>query len=471
MEYVLDGEEGVEPASPSAQYLNSKVLSLSIIAVLETKVAFEIDETELVSTVKDVFLPINRRFSSIMVNEKNGKKKWKSVEVNPIDHLKFPTYPIGKPLVYYDKCLSEYLTNIALDPFPQSRPLWEIHIFRYPTSNAAGNCIFKLHHSLGDGYSLMGALLSCLQRASNSKLPLTFPRRERSKTERDNFIGRVFKAVPRFLSGIVHTALDFSWSVLKSSLVDDDRTAIHSQDDGVEFRPLSLTTMSFSLNLLTQIKSSLNVTINDVMTGIVTYGIRLYMQEIDKETCNGRCTSLVLFNTRATKGYTSVDEMIKPNAEMPWGNRFTFLAFEIPKLVFDSESSDPLGFVFRAHHMVKRQKSSASVYLNGQLLEFLRKFRGPEATSGYLHGMLRNTSITMSNMIGPVEETTVINHPVKDIYFFVAGSPQSLSVTMVSYMGNLRLAIVFEKDFIDADKIKSSIQYAFDEIFKLSVQS
>ncbi|CAH9126832.1 unnamed protein product [Cuscuta epithymum] len=258
MEY-LDGEEGVEPASPSAQYMNSKALSLSIIAVLETKVAFEIDETELVSTIKDVFLPINRRFSSIMVTEENGEKKWKPVVVNAIDHLKFPTYPIGKPLEYYDECLTEYLTNIAMEPFPQSRPPWEIHIFRYPTSNAAGNCIFKLHHSLGDGYSLMGALLSCLQRTDNSKLPLTFPCRERSKPARDNFIGGVFKAVPRFLSGIANTVSDFSWSVLKSSLVDDDRTAVHSQDDGAEIRPFSPTTMSFSMHLLAQIKSSLNV--------------------------------------------------------------------------------------------------------------------------------------------------------------------------------------------------------------------
>ncbi|CAH9099240.1 unnamed protein product [Cuscuta epithymum] len=207
------------------------------------------------------------------------------------------------------------------------------------------------------------------------------------------------------------------------------------------------------------------------MTGIVTYGIRLYMQETDKETYNGKCTSLVLFNTRATKGYTSVDEMIKPNTEMSWGNRFTFLAFAIPKLILTGEMSDPLGFVFRAHHMVKRQKSSASVYLNGQLLEFLRKFRGPEAAAGYIHGMMRNTSITMTNMIGPLEEASVINHPIKGIYFFVAGSPQSLLVTMVSYMGNLRLTIAVEKDFIDGDKIKSFIQYAFDEILRLSVKS
>ncbi|CAH9116594.1 unnamed protein product [Cuscuta europaea] len=101
------------------------------------------------------------------------------------------------------------------------------------------------------------------------------------------------------------------------------------------------------------------------------------MQVTDEESCNDECTSLVLFNTRAIKGYTSVDEMTKPHAKMPWGNRFTFLAFAITKLVFTGETSDPLGFVFRAHHMVNRQRNS--VHLNGQLLEFLRRFRGPES--------------------------------------------------------------------------------------------
>jgi len=71
----------------------------------------------------------------------------------------------------------------------QSRPMWEIHIIKYPTSHAARNVIFKLHHSLGDGFSLMGALLSCLQRVDNPSLPLTFPSIQ-SHTNKD---GKNFK--------------------------------------------------------------------------------------------------------------------------------------------------------------------------------------------------------------------------------------------------------------------------------------
>nr|GLL34742.1 O-acyltransferase WSD1-like [Ipomoea trifida] len=481
MECYLEGDDEVVvepwPASPFSQYMNSSVLSLAIIAVLEIGVPIEDDDSVILSEIRDILLPINPRFSSIMVTGKNGVKNWKPVKVNLADHLKVPIFPVGKPLEFYDDCLSEYLTKIAMDPFPETRPLWEIHIFRYPTSNAAGNCIFKFHHSLGDGYSLMGALLSCLQRADNPALPLTFPRRERSgKMQGKNAIARAFKAVPRFFTGVVDTVTDFSWSFLKSSLIDDEKTAIHSQEDGVEFRPISVTTMAFSLSHLKQIKSSVNVTINDVISGILTYGTRLYMQEIDRETCNAECTALVLFNTRAMGGYKSVSEMIKPNAEMPWGNRFTFLPFAIPKLrspagAGDGDSSNPLRFIYNAHRMVKRQRNSASVYLTSQLLEFSRKLRGPEATAQFVHGTIRNTSFTMTNMIGPVEETTLANHPVKGMYFAVSGAPLSLLVTMVSYVDKLRLTFVTEKDFIDVKKLKSCVESAFDEIFRLALNS
>jgi len=63
---VLEKEEdALEPVSPSAQYLNSSALNLSVLGVLETEVP--IDDSKTIPLVRDVFLPINPRFSSIMV--------------------------------------------------------------------------------------------------------------------------------------------------------------------------------------------------------------------------------------------------------------------------------------------------------------------------------------------------------------------------------------------------------------------
>ncbi|KAL2483250.1 O-acyltransferase (WSD1-like) family protein [Forsythia ovata] len=463
----FEQEEALEPVSPSAQYLKSSVLSLIILAVLESEVP--IDDSMTIPLLKDVFLPINHRFSSIMVSGKRGTKKWKRVEVNLKDHVKVPVIPSGMSTDYYDECFNEYLSKLAMEQFPENRPLWEIHIFKYPTKLAAGNVIFKLHHSLGDGYSLMGALLSCLQRLDNPSMPLTFPSRHSNSGPSSNSL-RFFGRVPRFFSGLINTANDFGWNILKSSLIKDDKSPIRSGDDGVEFRPIVIRTTTFSIDHIKQIKDKLKVTINDVITGIIIFGTRLYMQKVNEDSGKAKSTALVLLNTRAIGGYKSVSEMIKPNAEMPWGNRFAFLQVPIPKLTA-SELNSPLKFVKKARQLIKRQRNSASVYLTGQFLDTIRKFRGPEATARCIHNTLKNTSLAISNLMGPVEQMALANQPVKGLYFAVAGAPQSLSVTMVSYVGKLRISMGVEKGFMDPDKFKSCIEYAFETISKAAQDS
>jgi hypothetical protein len=64
----MELNEGLmEPVSPSGQYFNSCVLSVSILAVLEIEVPITDIRVHATSLLKDLFLPINPRFSSVMV--------------------------------------------------------------------------------------------------------------------------------------------------------------------------------------------------------------------------------------------------------------------------------------------------------------------------------------------------------------------------------------------------------------------
>ncbi|XP_057792474.1 wax ester synthase/diacylglycerol acyltransferase 4-like [Salvia miltiorrhiza] len=464
----MEGEEELlEPMSPSAQYLKSSALSLTILGVLEME--DDIDDSMTMSLLKDLFLPINPRFTSIMVTDKKGVRKWRKVEVNLEDHVNVPTFPSGVSVDYYDECFNDYLSKLATEQLPQDRPLWEIHILKYPTKNAAGNVIFKLHHSLGDGYSLMGALLSCLKRVDDSSLPLTFPSLQSSTgsgARRNSFMRRI----PRVFTGLVDTAYDFGWSLLKSTSMKDDKSPIRSGADGVEFRPIATTTTTISIDQLKHIKNKLYVTINDVITGVILLGTRLYMQKVDEQSCKSNTTALVLLNTRDIRGYKSIDEMIKPNSDTPWGNQFAFLQVPLPKLT-QSKLLDPLDFVKKSHRMIKRHKNSATIYLTSQFLSFVRKVKGHEATARYIHATLKNTSMAISNLIGPIEPMTLDNQPCKGLYFAVAGPPQSLSVTMRSYVGKLRIALTSEKGFIDQNKLKSCIEFAFEVIYKAAIEA
>ncbi|XP_030928964.1 O-acyltransferase WSD1-like [Quercus lobata] len=452
----MEFEEGLEPVSPTGQYFNSSVLSVSIIAVMEFEIPIN-NLPSIMSLVKDVFLPINPRFSSIMVTGEKGEKQWKRVEVKLEDHINVPIFPIGLSPDSYDEYFDDYISKIAMNHFPQNKPLWEIHIVKYPTSNAAGTIIFKLHHALGDGYSLMGALLSSMQRADNPSLPLTFPFRQRSESKSD----RLSRGVSQLVSLIFNTIHDFGWSMLKSNLIEDDRTPIRSGEKGVEFRPITISTMTFSLDHIKFIKDKLGVTINDVITGIIFFGTRLYMQEVSQKSSKADSTAIVLLSTRTVKGYKSVKEMIKPESDTPWGNQFGLLHVSIPKFT-NLKSSNPLEFVLKVHKIIRKKRNSSSVYFTGRLLSIMKKLKGPEAASKYIHRASNYSSMSISNMIGPVEQMALVKHPVKGLYFMTLKVPQSLTITMVSYMGNLRVAVGSEKGFLDPHKFKSCVINAFE---------
>ncbi|XP_027926793.1 O-acyltransferase WSD1-like [Vigna unguiculata] len=458
-------EELAEPVSPVGQYFNSSVLCIYIIGVLEFEVP--IDDLQTYALLQDVFLPINPRFSSIMVQDKNGEKQWKKVDVNLKDHVNIPIFPEGKTVELHDKYFHDYLSSIAMEQLPQSRPLWEIHMINYPTSDACSTLIFKLHHALGDGYSLMGALLSCLHRADDPFLPLSFPSLKQSKPEPST--KSFCRKLSYMLSSAFNTVSDFGWSVLKSSIISDDRTPIRFGDDGADFQPISISSITFSIHHIKDIKSRLGVTINDVITGIVFYGTRLYMQDIDSKSKSSHSTALVLLNTRNIEGYQSINDMLNTKAKGPWGNKITFLHVPIPKLN-ETRTSTPLEFIRDSHNIIKRKKQSLGVVLTGTLLDIEGKLRGQEAVAKRIRGTLTKSSAVISNLVGPVQQMALANHPVKGLYFTLAGGPESLVISIMSYMEVIKVTLKTEKDFIDEQKLKSCMQSAFEMILQAAME-
>ncbi|MBA0572434.1 hypothetical protein Golob_002775 [Gossypium lobatum] len=143
--------------------------------------------------------------------------------------------------------------------------------------------------------------------------------------------------------------------------------------------------------------------------------------------------------------------MHKPCAEKVWGNQFAFLHVSIPELT-SLESLNPLDFVWKAQKLIQRQRNSGAIFLTARLLEWFRKFKGPEATAKYIYSTIKNSSMALSNIIGPVEQMALSNHPIKSLCFIM-----SLTITMVSYMRKLKVAFKIEKGFIDLEKLKSFI--------------
>lgn len=87
--------------------------------------------------LKKIYLYINHFFLK-QIKDENGVTRWKKVKVNLEDHINIPSFP--PKLELYDDYVDDYMSKIALNQLSQSKPLWEIHIIKYPTKNAQGMC-------------------------------------------------------------------------------------------------------------------------------------------------------------------------------------------------------------------------------------------------------------------------------------------------------------------------------------------
>lgn len=209
--------------------------------------------------------------------------------------------------------------------------------------------------------------------------------------------------------------------------------------------------MMISLSLSLSLTSWQLQSINDVICGALFLGTRLYMKAMNEELKNGKSTALVLLNTRNIGGYKSISEMMEHKAESAWGNQFAFLHVSLPKLTA-ADPIDPLSFVLNARKAIKKKRDSAAVLLTGKLLETMRKWRGPEVTARYIHGTLKNTSMTISNIMGPLERMALSNQPIKGMYFMVVGVPQVLiipSSLIFVVFGALFLRYIICRSFIN----------------------
>ncbi|KAK9150146.1 hypothetical protein Syun_008455 [Stephania yunnanensis] len=446
--------------TPTGKYFSSSSLNVSVLGVIETETPI-VDTSTAIPLLRETFLPVNPRFSSIMCTDKRGRRHWKRVHVQLEEHVYIPVFPGGLSPEAYDVHFQEYLTKLAMERLPLNRPMWELHIIKYPTSNSAGTVIFKLHHALGDGYSLVGALLSCLKSFNDPSKPLSFPeyRQAPKASRRWSFCEKV----PRFFSMLQNSVSDLVSVLLRTSVLIDDVTPIRTAEPGLEHRPIAISTISFSIDQIKHIKLKLNATINDVITGIVFYGSRLYMESESKGSSNARSTALVLLNTRAISGYRGLQDMVKSDSKSPWGNHFALLPIPIPK---SKDATSPLEYVLKTKKLVDRKKNSIGVHLNGLLLELIRKLRGHEAVARIIYKMVMNTSVAVSNVYGPTEKVTMSNLPCKGVYFMVVNSPQNMFISIMSYVGKVTVAVGSQKSSIDNQLFMSSLEMAFEKILK-----
>ncbi|XP_008236495.2 PREDICTED: O-acyltransferase WSD1-like [Prunus mume] len=404
-----------------------------------------IDIAAIKSHLKTFLLLSHPRFSSLMVRGPRGLKQWHSTSHVDLDRhiIVVPDTITTASNFDHEAAVNAYLADLSTSSgLSADKPLWEFHLLM------AHNCgVFRIHHALGDGTSLMSLFAASFRRAEEEeKLPaLGSAGKKRNRVSGEKgwwvlLIGFV---------GMVWFTLIFAVEFALRCLWDCDRKTLISGGDGVELWPRKLATARFKLQDMKLVKKAVpNATINDVLVGVVSAGLSRYL---DQRTPNGlpeglRITGMVVVNLREQHRLQEQSDLMKSNSGLSWGNKFgTFL---VPIYYKKSSGTDPLGYLKRAKVTMDRKKQSLEAFLSYKIGCILMTYLGAEIATWLLYRTVSNTNFVISNMLGPQEEIAVGGNPVTYLRVNTSSVPQALTMHMVSYAERADMQISVAKDII-----------------------
>ncbi|KDP28488.1 hypothetical protein JCGZ_14259 [Jatropha curcas] len=454
-----DGEE--EALSPVARLFHEPNFNVYIIAIMgcKTPIKPHIIKANLVHTLLK-----HPRFSSLLVVEdKNSKEmKWVRTKVDLDKHVIIPKLDeitIDSP----DKFVEDYISNLSKTTISKSQPLWDVHLLNIKTADAESIGVLRIHHSLGDGTSLMSLLLACTRQISNPEALPTIPTTIRNKKQEQetDFKGKLWRYVMAVLWAIKlfwNSIVDAFMFLATTAFLKDTDTPLKGPP-GVEFTPRRFVWRTVSLEDFKLVKNALNTTINDVALGVTQAGLSLYLSrkydEIrnnDKEATqmknnlpkNIRLRATLLVNIRPATGIQALADMMEKDTKAKWGNWLGYVLLPFKIAIRD----DPLDYVLEAKAIADRKKHSLESIFTFSISELVLKLFGTKTANALSHRSIDHTTMCFSNLAGPQEEIGFYGHPLAFLAPSSFNQPHALMINFQSYADKMSIVLSVDESTI-----------------------
>ncbi|PIM99635.1 hypothetical protein CDL12_27870 [Handroanthus impetiginosus] len=437
-----DTAERDHPLTPAGRLFLQKQMEQIINAAIA--VEHPIDVAAIKSEIENSIMLKHPRFCSLMVSDSCGREHWRKTQVDLNRHVIVRHQPLSDdPSISDEDAVNDFLADLSVSsPLPTDKPLWEIHLLM-----AHKTMVFRVHHALGDGISLMSMLLSCCRRADDP-------------AQRPTIGGVAAASAPRRRWSHVWTLLKVVWFTLVYVLEFGlrvmclrDKTTAVSGGSGVELWPRRLATARFRLEDMKAVKRAVTgATINDVLFGIISCGLSRYLDiKSPKALPEGlRITGVAMVNLRTQTGLQDLSKLMNGNSGTRWGNKFGMLLLPV---YYHSDGSDPIPFLKRSKSMIDKKKLSLEGPFSYNIGYLVMSLFGAKFASILNYRIVCNTTFTISNVIGPQEKITAACNPVKYLRVTSSSLPHAITMHMVSYAGMADLQILVAKEIISDPKI------------------
>ncbi|KAL3722378.1 hypothetical protein ACJRO7_034709 [Eucalyptus globulus] len=448
-----------EPLTPAGRLFLQKEMNQVIYCVVGVKHPLDVDA--LKSAIQSSLMVKHPRFCSLMVRDSAGREHWRRTRVDMDRHVVVVHGPVADGLSD-EAAVNEYLADLSTDSpglLGDDKPLWDVHLLM------AHRClVFRIHHALGDGISLMSMFLASCRRVDDPEALPTIGPPSSAKRRRGGGGGEWWKAVVWVLEVVWFTLVFVVEFVLRSMWVSDRKTPV-SGGAGVELWPRKLATARFRLEDMKVVKSAVaNATINDVLFGIISAGLFRYLdhQSPDAVREGTRITGVAMVNLREQPGLQELSNLMKGNPGLRWGNKFGILLLPVH---YHRSSGDPLEYLRKAKSMIDRKKKSLEAHLSYKIGDIAMTYLGARIASLLNYRIVCNTTFTISNVLGPHEEIAVVGNPITYIRANSSSLPHALTMHMVSYAGRADMQILVAKDIIpDPDFLAKCFEDALLEM-------
>ncbi|KAJ0817307.1 putative transferase [Helianthus annuus] len=441
-------KEEDQPLSPMARLFHEPGSNVYIVSMMgcKTKINPDVIKQNLVLS-----LVRHPRFSSLQVTDKEtGNIKWVPTNVNIDNHVIVPE--IDPNIESADKFVEDYISNLSRSSIDRSQPLWDLHLLNIKTTDAEGTGVFRFHHSLGDGMSLMTLLLACTRQASDTDALPTLPMNKDSAYIKVTSVWSV-------LVMLWNSFVAMMMFVCTGLFLKDTETPLKGSA-GVENRPRRFVRKSVSLADVKAVKNAMNVTLNDVVLGVTQAGLSRYLNYRYGEINNigrgdrrdkkdfipkgVRLRATFFFNLRATTRIDTLVESMKSGTLGRWGNQigYVLLPFAI------GLKRNPLDYVKEAKAVIDKKKVSLEPLFAYFVASLVLKLFGIKAVGKLNHKVFFNTTLWFSNVPGPEQEVTFYGQDITYIAPSCYGQPNALMIHIVSYMDKLTFVISADEETI-----------------------
>lgn len=158
-----------------------------------------------------------------------------------------------------DEFVADFATNLSEIPMDMTKPLWEFYILNVKTSDANSVAVIKIHHSLGDGVSLIALTHACSRKLDDPDALPVFPSSKKPKKKGDRgVVMRLFVLIWTVMLITFYTLTDIVTFIATLWFLRDTRTPIKADSGGAWLSRRRFVHRIVSLGDVKLIKTAMN---------------------------------------------------------------------------------------------------------------------------------------------------------------------------------------------------------------------